>query len=473
MIMKITLIGLGVQEGDLSARAEAALKSGAKIFARTSKAPAFASLNGYDVCTLDGLFESSRNFDTLNKKLAKAVLDASKQGDVVYCVDGAVCEDTACRMILSRHKDTLVIEGVSKAAHISSLARLKSTQVTGISAYDIGNLKSSPAVAVYDMDDFYAASEVKIKLSDLFGEEAECAFVSSEGVKKIKVYEIDRMKHYDMSCGVAVEEADFLHKQRYDYADLVHMVELLRAPGGCPWDRAQTNESIRINMIEEAYELVDAVNKDDDDMIEEETGDVLLQAAFHTVMKGEQGSFTAEDVTTRVVKKLIFRHSHIFGKDKAKDEADALGVWEKNKREEKHQSTFGETVAAVPSGFPSCMRAQKVQKRAAKAGLDYLSSVSAAEQLSQDAQNCVNALVKQDKQAAERACGELLFTAVGLCRLAGADCEQALADATDQFSKKFIKAEEIAISQGKNVSDFTELDWKWYLMQAENALKKD
>ena len=136
-----------------------------------------------------------------------------------------------------------------------------------------------------------------------------------------------------MSCAVAVEHAGFLHRSRYDYADMLELVRLLRAPGGCPWDRAQTPESIRKNMVEEAYELVDAVNREDDDGIEEETGDVLLQAAFYTVLKEEQGAFSEEDVTSRVVKKLIFRHSHIFGNDRAADENSALGVWEKNKRE--------------------------------------------------------------------------------------------------------------------------------------------
>ena len=156
--MKITLIGLGVQEGDLSARAEKALESGAKIFVRTALAPSYKSVEKHNPQSLDYLFESSRNFDTLNKKLASAVLAAAKQSDVIYCVDGAVCEDIACKIILSRHRDTEVYEGVSKAARAASLARLKSTQVTGISAYDIKNLKSTPAAAVYDMDSFFAAS---------------------------------------------------------------------------------------------------------------------------------------------------------------------------------------------------------------------------------------------------------------------------------------------------------------------------
>ena len=462
--MKITLIGLGVREGDMSMRAVNALTSGAKVLARTALAPSFASVKDYGAQPLDELFARSRNFDTLNKRLAKAVLDAAKQQDVVYCVDGAVCEDNACKIILARHRDTEVIEGVSKAARAACLAKVKGSQVTGISAYDIKNLKSSPAVAVYDIDSFFAASEVKLALSDLFGEETVCAFIRGDAVKRIKIYELDRQKDYDMSCAAVVEESDFLHKDRYDYADLLQMVRLLRAPGGCPWDRAQTCESIRINMVEEAYELVDAINKGDDDMMEEETGDVLLQAAFHTVMKEEQGAFTSEDVTTRVVKKLIFRHSHIFGKDRAADEDAALGVWEKNKREEKHMTTFGETVQAVPVSFPACMRAQKVQKRASKAGLDKSKEQSAAD---------IRGLISSpEEKLSEADCGRLLFEAVRLCRLAGQDGEQCLADVTQKFAEDFVEAERLAVADGKDAGALSESEWALYIGRARDAAEK-
>ena len=460
--MKITLIGLGVREGDMSMRAVNALTSGAKVLARTALAPSFASVKDYGAQPLDELFARSRNFDTLNRRLAKAVLDAAKQQDVVYCVDGAVCEDNACKIILARHRDTEVIEGVSKAARAACLAKVKGSQVTGISAYDIKNLKSSPAVAVYDIDSFFAASEVKLALSDLFGEETVCAFIRGDAVKRIKIYELDRQKDYDMSCAAVVEESDFLHKDRYDYADLLQMVRMLRAPGGCPWDRAQTCESIRINMVEEAYELVDAINKGDDDMMEEETGDVLLQAAFHTVMKEEQGAFTSEDVTTRVVKKLIFRHSHIFGKDRAADEDAALGVWEKNKRKEKHMTTFGETVQAVPVSFPACMRAQKVQKRASKAGLDKSKEQSAAD---------IRGLISSpEEKLSEADCGRLLFEAVRLCRLNGADSEQCLADAAESFANAFVKAEQLALAEGRELPSLSEKEWSDYLRRAYDAL---
>ncbi|MDE7264719.1 MAG: hypothetical protein K2N52_00390, partial [Clostridia bacterium] len=335
--MKITLIGLGTDEYGLTKGGENALNSCGKIIARTSETRSFLSLNGYDVQTLDNLFDSCRNFDTLNKRLAKAVTDAAKTEDVCYCVDGAVCEDEACRIILSKHKDCKIFEGESKSAHAANLAKLESAQYTAVSAYDIQNLKSCRAAVVYDIDGYFIATKVKQALSDLFGEERDCTFVRGNGVTKIKVYEIDRQKDYDYSCAVAVEEGEFLKKDRYDYADLEKMIKLLRAPDGCPWDRVQTNESIKTNMIEEAYELVDAIERGDDYDMEEETGDVLLQAAFHAVMKEEQGAFNGTDAITRLIKKLIFRHSHIFGKDKAKDDGEALGVWEKNKREEKSQ----------------------------------------------------------------------------------------------------------------------------------------
>lgn len=210
--MKITLIGLGVEEGDLSANALKAIGGASKIFARTALAPSFKSVEGFAVQPLDDVFATCRNFDTLNKKLASIVLKAAKESDVAYLVDGAVSEDNACKIILARHKDTAVYEGVSKAARAISLARIKSTQFTGVSAYDIKNLKSCPAAAVYDIDCDYVAGEVKIKLTDLFGEETLCSFIRGGKVKKIKVYEIDRQKDYDMSCAVAIEEADFYIK---------------------------------------------------------------------------------------------------------------------------------------------------------------------------------------------------------------------------------------------------------------------
>lgn len=470
--MKITLIGLGTRQGDLTKRAERALKSASKIMARTDGTKSFESLKGFAVETLDGLFAKSRSFDTLNKKLAAAVTDAAKLSDVCYCVDGAVCEDEACKIILKKHADTEIIEGVSKSAHAAGIAKLKNAQYTAVSAYDIKNLKSCRAAVVYDIDCEFTAGEVKQRLSKLFGEETACVFVRGEEGKKIRVYELDRQKAYDYSCAVAVEEGEFLTKDRYDYDDVETLIKLLRAPGGCPWDRVQTNESIKSNVIEEAYELADAIERGDDDGIEEETGDVLLQAAFHAVIKEEQGVFDGSDAMTRLVKKLIFRHSHIFGKDKAKDSGEALGVWEKNKTVEKHQSTFGETVEAVPYNFPACMRAQKAGKRAAKSGMDFASPEAASERLSEEVQELLSAVSSGNKEKISDEAGDVLFSAVNVCRLAGADCEEALRSATNKFTKRFVECERLIIADGKDITKLNENQLDEYWVRAKNEVEK-
>lgn len=466
------MIGLGTEKNDLTLLAKNALDSATKIFARTSQTESFKSLENYEVEALDEVFLKSRNFDTLNKNLAKRVMDSAKLTPVVYCVDGAVCEDEACKIILSKNKNVQVIEGVSRISKIRNLAKINSGVVTSLSAYDIKNLKSTPCAVIFDIDDEYMASEVKIALSNLFGEESDCTFIRGNATKKIKIYELDRQKKYDLSCAVAVEEREFLKKDRYDYSDLEEIVRILRAPGGCPWDRVQTCESIKKDIIEEAYELVDAITREDDEGMLEETGDLMLQSAFQSVLKEEQGVFNGVDAITGVVKKLIYRHSHIFGEDKATDENSALSVWEKNKAIEKNQTTFGETVKAVPINFPACMRAQKVQKRASKSGMDFLSSVSASERLGEEVAELLDALIQEDKDHVKEEAGDVLFSAVNVCRLAGVDCEEALAEATAKFSDRFVKCEELVLADGKEMTDLNGLELDMYWKMAKLALAK-
>lgn len=469
--MKITLIGLGILKGDLTLKAKSALDNAERILARTDRCGAFASLDGYKVKTLDYIYEKSRNFDTLNKNLAAAVIAEAKNFDVCYCVDGAVCDDEACKIILKRRKDCEICEGVSKRDYALGLSKISCGEVTSVSAYGVSGLKNCRAVCVYDIDCDYIAGVVKEKLSEIFGEETCCNFISGGRVEKIKIYEIDRRKNYGLDCAVTCEEPEFLKKDRYDYSDLEYMIKLLRAPDGCPWDRVQTSDTIKKNMIEEAYELVDAIERGDADGLEEETGDVLLQAAFHSVLAEERGEFTGADAITRVVKKLIFRHSHIFGNDKAKDDGEALGVWEKNKKIEKGQKTFSESVLAVPKTFPACMYAQKVAKRAAKSGMDFTSALSASERLFDEVKELIQAIVKEDAAAVADEGGDVLFSAVNTVRLAGADCEEALRLATDKFISRFVKCEELVIADKKNMTDLDELELNVYWERAKNALK--
>ncbi len=466
---------MGNSEGDVTLNAKKALDGAEVIIAQTAAAESYKNLSGYNVKTLDDIYASSRNFDTLNKKLAAEVLKAAKEGNVCYCVDGSVSENESCKIILSRHKNCEVFDTFSKASAAYTLARLSRPEVLGVSAYSIKQLKSCRGACVYDIDCEYLASLVKQRLSDIFGEETACAFIRGGKVKKIKIYEIDRQKNYDAACAVAVEEGEFLKRARYDYADLEEMIRLLRAPGGCPWDRAQTSRSIKGNLVEEAYELADAIERDDLDGMEEETGDVLLQAAFHSVLSEERGGFTGSDALTRVIKKLIFRHSHIFGSDKASNDGEALGVWEKNKIKEKGQSTYGETLSAIPTNFPACMFAQKAGKRASKCGFDFLSPISASEKLWEEVQEMVACLAEGDKEGVFEEGGDVLFSAVNTVRLAGVDCEEALRASVKKFIKRFIACEQLVLADGKKMEDVTAdgslFDYYW--IKAKDVTKQN
>ena len=161
---------------------------------------------------------------------------------------------------------------------------------------------------------------------------------------------------------------DFQYMERYDIQDLRRIMALLRAPGGCPWDREQTHESIRRNMLEEAYEVVEAIDEQDPEHLKEELGDVLLQVVFHAQMAREEGLFTFDDVVDGVAQKMVFRHPHVFGQAHADDCAQALDTWDAQKREEKDQRTASDTLKAVARSLPALIRAEKVQSKAAKAG---------------------------------------------------------------------------------------------------------
>lgn len=431
---------------------------------RTGETPPAESVRALGVpCeTLDYIYGKSRSFDTLGKNLAAAVSEAGKNANVAYCVDGDASEDVSAQILLKKHKDARAVGGVSKSSRAFAAAHVFGG--TAVSAYGMqGYVRASLPLCVYDIDCDLIAGDVKLKLCDLFGDEADAFFVSEKGAKKIKLYEADRQKVYGAFSAVVIDEMPLLKKKRFDYEDLLELMRLLRAPGGCPWDRAQTHESIRANMIEEAYELVDAIDLKDDDKIVEETGDVLMQGAFHSVLGEEEGAFTSADVLSGVCSKLIFRHSHIFGEDKAADEGGALSVWENNKRKEKGQKTAGDSVADVPKAFPAVMRAQKVGKRAAKSGYDFKNVDEASQKIAEELAELKEALAAGDKARIEEETGDLLFSAVNVGRLAGADCETALRESTDKFVARFLRTEALLLSDGKKMEELSADElWAYY-----------
>ena len=252
---------------------------------------------------------------------------------------------------------------------------------------------------------------------------------------------------------------NFQYKPRYGMDDLLQIMEALRAPDGCPWDREQTHRSIRQNMLEEAYEAAEAIDRADMENLKEELGDVLLQVVFHACMAREEGAFSFDDVVDGICQKLVFRHPHVFGAVDARDPEGALAAWDAQKRREKGQRTTGDAMDSVARALPALTRAAKLQDKARKAGFDWTSSLQALDKLAEEQEELRQAL--REGTNVEEELGDLLFAAVKVGRFAGVDGEQALQGACEKFIRRFRRVEELADRPmaGMDVQELEEL-WR-------------
>ncbi|MBE6679184.1 MAG: nucleoside triphosphate pyrophosphohydrolase [Ruminococcaceae bacterium] len=250
-----------------------------------------------------------------------------------------------------------------------------------------------------------------------------------------------------------------LKKEHYDFYDLCTVMEILRAPGGCPWDREQTHESIRQNFIDETYEAIEGIDTQDKELLCEELGDVMMQVVFHAQIDKEEGGFDIDDVTDGVVKKLIYRHPHVFA-DTVAETSDAVLVnWEKLKAKEKHRDTVTSTLESVPKPLPALMRAEKVGKKAAKVGFDFECAEDAAKKITEETEEFLNA----PDDMREEELGDLLFAVVNTARKYGISAELALTRATDKFISRFAEVEKGVLADGKQMEELSleELDKYW------------
>lgn len=258
---------------------------------------------------------------------------------------------------------------------------------------------------------------------------------------------------------------NFKFKNNYDVADLIDIVEILRSPEGCPWDREQNHKSIRRDFLEETYEVIEAINKNDKELLLEELGDVLLQVVFHTQIEREQGVFQLSDVADGICKKMIERHPHVFGEVKADTSAEVLENWDVIKKRTKKQKSQTESMLSIPREFPALMRADKVQKKAAKVGFDWDNADGAFDKVAEELSELKTAVQNGDKDNMFEELGDLLFSVVNVSRFIGVDSEEALTVSTDKFIDRFSKVEKMADEKGMNMkeTELEELDKLWDL----------
>lgn len=241
---------------------------------------------------------------------------------------------------------------------------------------------------------------------------------------------------------------DFEFKERYGINDLLQIMEILRSENGCPWDKVQTHESIRTDLIEEAYEVCEGIDANSPEMLREELGDLLMQVVFHSQIETEQGSFNFDDVCNDICQKLVYRHPHVFGTVKADTEDEVLKNWDALKKKSKNQETSTETLESVPKTFPALLRGEKVCKRAARAGLPindagkYISEIKNG----LDKLNCDN--ITDNIAQNQQILGNILLCFCNLDRILKTDGEKALTYSINRFIMEFRAIENEVVQNG-------------------------
>ncbi len=414
----ITVVGVGIERGDLTAKGKKAIKLADKVYSRVKlyiKSEVLSKdFDGDDYLELDRYIVDR--------------LVAEEEGDknIVYLALGDGFTDTAVKL-LCEERAVKIIAGVSEYR-----GRQAGEEVRFISAYELKNrplYDTDAPLVVFGIDNAFVASEVKLILSESYGDETLCRFSSGKKSVSIPIYELDRQKKYEMSAVAVTGGEKLIDKNRYVFGDLITVMRALTAPDGCPWDKAQTHESIRINLLEEAYEAVDAIDSGDIDNLREELGDVLLQVIFHCDMSEREGEFTLGEIVHELVNKLVFRHTHIFGKNHAENAGEALDFWEKAKAVEKSYSTLAEQIDRLPDSFPALLFAQKAYKKSKKAGVK-------VEKVKEKLDNLLN------EGVSEKTLGKILLYLVMLASEVDASAEVELSKATKEMTDEIKKAEE-------------------------------
>ena len=256
---------------------------------------------------------------------------------------------------------------------------------------------------------------------------------------------------------------DFQFKNNYKFDDLVEILRILRQPGGCPWDAEQTHESIRRNFIEETYEVVEAIDKNDTELLCEELGDSMLQVVFHAQIAQDSGNFNIDDVCDGICKKLIIRHPHVFGDVVAETSEEVLTNWDAIKMQTKSQTTQAEALDSVSHALPALIRSHKVQHKASKCGFDWPDVSGALDKLSEEVNELRQAINSKDEKACFEELGDVLFSAVNVSRFISVEPEHALSSSCDKFIARFAQVEKVALSRGLDMKTATlaELDAIW------------
>ena len=425
----ITVVGAGLLKNQLTFAAAEALSAGGRIVLHTDQIGCAEWLKEQGIAyeSLDALYDAHEDFDEHAEAAAACILKAAEEGDVAYVV-----YDVRDRSVLKLSQAGAKLHIIAGPPVEGALMALLDgpTRMLEASAWEDFCLSPMDNALVRELNSRELASEVKLRLMDCYPDETTVYLLDGEGnIARLPLYDMDRLKKYDhRSCVLVPAVRDLMQLERYGFDELVQIMRILQGPNGCPWDKEQTHESLRKFMLEETYECIDAINEGDMDHLYDELGDLLMQVVLHAEIGRKHGEFEIGDATTAICRKMIDRHSHIFGGDSAGDPEAVLDLWTRNKMKERGQDSYSEVLREVSRSIPALMRAYKLVEKAQRAGVAPQDTL--AQYVSDKA-----ALAAQE--GSEAALGEALWAICVLARRHKVDPEIALNAAANRFVERF------------------------------------
>jgi len=480
MEKEIIIIGLGSGDLDqLPLGVYKLLKHGGRLILRTKEHPVVDELVREDIHfeSFDEVYEKHDSFEGVYEEITETLLKLADIEKVIYAVPGhpMVAERTVQLLLEQAPLHSITVKIGGGQSFLDSLfAAVKVDPVEGFQLLDGTSLKKEQIrigqhVIIAQVYDAFVASDVKLTLMEKYPDDYEVMMVTAAGsmleqVTKMPLYELDRQMELNNLTSLYVPPISKQELTYREFATLRDIIAELRGPDGCPWDKEQTHETLKKYLIEEAYELLDAIDRDDIDNMIEELGDVLLQVMLHAQIGEDEGMFSIDDVIESINEKMIRRHPHVFGDVLAEDAEKVVSNWAEIKAKEKNSSEGRKSLLEGTSkGFPALLRSYEYQKTAAKVGFDWGAPEEAWEKVKEEMQEFENELTNGNKHDQLFEFGDLLFAMVNVARLLGIHPEEALQTSNEKFIRRFSYIESKVHESGKPFEHYSleELDQFW------------
>ncbi|MBS4031869.1 MAG: nucleoside triphosphate pyrophosphohydrolase [Clostridiales bacterium] len=469
----IYLVGLGPGDPQaLTLRALKTLKRVKSVYLRTARHPGLQLLTRYQIryTALDFVYEKSSTFDETYQKIAYLVMNAArKKGPVAYAVPGSpLFAEKAVEIILKKAPAAgircRIIPSVSfMEAMAAEICLPRDEEVAVVDALQQDKLLDYPEKHLLIMQAYnsFIASRVKLELGSIYPDDHPVTAIRGAGLfsgKKtvtVPLYKMDRIPFIDHLTTFYLPPV-----VPRGITDFLRVMRRLRGEEGCPWDREQDHHTLKPYLLEEAYEVLGAINSGSAKDLCEELGDLLLQVVFHCQIASENGTFTFYDAVDGITEKLIRRHPHVFGSASATTAGDVMKSWQQIKKDEKTERT---SLFTLENYLPALLRAQKLQRQASSAGFDWPDDKGAWQKVDEELKELIDAYNQQDQAKIVEEFGDLLFAAVNVSRFLKVDAEQALAGSTEKFYKRLRYVEQMAEAEGRGISGYSlsKLDEWW------------